>query len=196
MIVVLSSRCYLLSEPAVSMEAEDSEQNLDNENFEQRFCKRYDGFGSYLLRNRVNKRSQKVKLDCEGFTHYLQTGALGKFEEAGTPNIREVGFEATHEPYACYKIWSPRPRWDRAENGLWRFQHYFVALSYGECVSNSGSGPIRIFDSFKEMLVKDAFPRDAFVDANGDLTKDVDQAVIGESLVYCKSDYKWGPELP
>jgi len=125
--------------------------------------------------------------DCEGYAHYLVTGKPGTFEETETPEIKKVGFEKEHRPYTCYKIWKPTVPWLREES-LWSGMHYFVHLENGECISKNGCGPVRFFDSFKEMLLADVFhSADAFhgrfINEDGKDTNNVDEAVIGESMM-------------
>jgi len=126
--------------------------------------------------------TKHVSFDCEGFAHYLMTGKIGKFEEIEIPNINKVDLKKEHKPYTCYKIWQPRAPWVREEMGFWGGVHYFTHLENGKYISKNGCGPTRFFDSFEEMLMKDAFPfgfiSEDYKDANG-----IEQAMIGESII-------------
>lgn len=136
----------------------------------------------YYQSGRWPKAYPKAKLDCEGFTHYLMKGKIGKFEENGIPEISEVSFEQKHQPYTCYQIWCPSALWVREEQGFWKPVHFFMYLEDDQYVSHNGAGPFDIFNSFEEMLRADAFPG-GFVTRDSKITKDFEQAVIGESLV-------------
>lgn len=126
--------------------------------------------------------TKHVYFDCEGLAHYLMTGKIGTFEEIETPSINKVDLKKEHKPYTCYKIWQPNAPWAREEMGFWGGVHYFTHLEKGKYISKNGCGPIRFFDSFEEMLKKDACPlgfiTEDYKDANG-----IEQAMIGESIV-------------
>src|ERR1700733_4655395 len=56
--------------------------------------------------------------------------------------------------------------------GRWAF---FYAFEEGQYISTNGCGPLRIFDSYQEMLEKDAFPH-GYVTEDYCSTKDFHQA--------------------
>ncbi|MBA2728516.1 MAG: hypothetical protein H0U49_10145 [Parachlamydiaceae bacterium] len=126
--------------------------------------------------------TRHVYFDCEGLAHYLMTGKIGRFEKIETPNIHKVDLKKHHKPYTCYKIWQPVAPWAREELGFWGGVHFYTHLENGEYISKNGCGPIRFFDSFEEMLTKDAFPfgftTEDYKEANG-----IEQAMIGESMI-------------
>lgn len=128
------------------------------------------------------KTFPKASLDCEGLAHYLMTGKVGRFKETEAPIISKVNLETKHKPYTCYEIWKPHAPWVREEMGFWSPVHFFMYLEDGEYISTNGCGPVRIFDSFEEMLKKEAFPF-GFVTEDYKTTKDAEQAIIGESMI-------------
>lgn len=128
------------------------------------------------------KAFPRARLDCEGLAHYLMKGEVGKFEKTEVSTISKVGLEKEHRPYTCYKIWQPAAPWVREEMGFWGPVHFFMHLENGEYISKNGLGPIRIFNSFEEMLRKDGFPS-GFVTEDYKITNAIDEAVIGESMV-------------
>ncbi len=128
------------------------------------------------------KAFPKASLDCEGLAHYLMKGKIGKFEQTETPKITKTTSKKEHKPYTCYKIWQPAAPWIREVNGFWTGVHFFMHLEEGECISKNGLGPIIFFDSFEEMLKKDAFPF-GFITEDYETTDDMDKALIGESLI-------------
>lgn len=123
-----------------------------------------------------------IYFDCEGLAHYLMKGKIGPFEAIETLEIDQVDLKKGHRPYTCYKIWQPRAPWARQEMGFWGGVHYFTHLENGEYISKNGCGPIRFFDSFEEMLRKDAFPF-GFTTEDYQETKNIEQAMIGESMI-------------
>jgi hypothetical protein len=123
-----------------------------------------------------------ASLDCEGLAHYLMTGKVGKFEEAKAPIINKVNSETKHKPYTCYEIWTPHAPWVREELGFWGPVHFFTHLENGEYLSKNGCGPVRFFDSFEEMLKEEAFPF-GFLTEDCTVTRDIEQACIGESII-------------
>lgn len=121
--------------------------------------------------------------DCEGLAHYLLTGRVGIFKECIEVKINKVHLDKiSHRPYTCYEIWQPAPPWVCEEQGFWGTVHYFTHLEEGRYISKNGGGAIRIFNSYKDMLEKDAFPF-GYVTESYTTTKDVNQAMIGESIV-------------
>ncbi|NGX48008.1 MAG: hypothetical protein K1000chlam3_01394 [Chlamydiae bacterium] len=143
-----------------------------------------------LFYSRYNKNTSewpkaypKAELDCEGLAHYLMAGKIGRFDEKNEVNkIYQVDLKKGHRPYTVYEICQPRAPWVREELGFWGAVHYFVHLEDGKYISKNGFGPIRFFDSFEDMLQKDAFPF-GFITEDYTDTNDIERAAIGESLI-------------
>lgn len=129
------------------------------------------------------KAFPKAHLDCEGLAHYLMTGTIGKFEKTQNPTISRLDLEKPHKPYTCYELWKPNAPWVREEMGFWGPHHFFTHLEDGEYVSKNGGGPIRVFSSFMDMLLTDGYHRGVFITEDYKDTDNIEQAVIGESLV-------------
>lgn len=115
--------------------------------------------------------------DCEKFAHYLMTGRVAEFEKTQESTIRRINLEITHAPYTVYKLWRP----SRLDNG-WAFVHFFTHLVDGKYISKGGLGPIKTFSSFEEMVKEHVFSY-GFFTKDLHLTDDIEEAVIGQSIV-------------
>ena len=130
------------------------------------------------------KSFPKAILDCEGLAHYITKGKIGEFTNTETSIISQVDVNSKneHKPYTGYEIWRPHAPWVRKEDGFWGAVHFFTYLEDGVYISTNGCGPIRFFESYKEMLSAEAFPH-GYVTADERYTNDIEQAMIGESMI-------------
>lgn len=131
----------------------------------------------------INKKKGGKSFDCEGLAHYIKTGSIGCLVDPPAPNIYQVDVNlARHVAFSGYKMWY------RRLDGSWGMQHYFVYLGNNEYLSKNGAGMVSIFNSFKEMVMKDGFPG-RLVDINGLTTNNIAEVVIGESVAFTRVDY-------
>ena len=65
---------------------------------------------------------------------------------------------------------------------LLRDHHFFTHIENGKYISVNGFGPIRIFESFQEMLKQDGFPK-GFAIKDYKNRENVHEADIGQSVI-------------
>jgi hypothetical protein len=121
-------------------------------------------------------------LDCGGIAYYMCTGKNGNINniakkyESDQPNIMDGISQRVpdhHKPYTVYALLT------RSILGGFSFQHYFTYLDDGRHISKTGFGPIRIFESFGDMVRKDGFPT-GMNKKDGEKTKSVEEVYTAD----------------
>lgn len=128
------------------------------------------------------KVAVKAEFDCEGLSHYLLTGLVGKFDVKDS-DVKSITVEEKHLPYTVYGLWAPNNPNLREQLGYWGSRHFFMHLEDGQYISKNGFYEIQIFKSFHEMLEKDGFPKGYctkdYTDTNSVYEADMGQSAVG-----------------
>lgn len=168
------------------------------------------------------KKLRTSKSDCEALVHFIQTGVPNHYPQNLHSTWARKGYvvdplTVTHQPHTGYVLLAKHKDYMREyEEADYGFIHAFIVTGDGRYLSRNGLGPIRIFSSYRDMLVADGFPH-GFVDDRGYPTESkgyprgfVDEsgraakykegmippnAVVGESVMFSLQDMT-GSEPP
>jgi hypothetical protein len=121
--------------------------------------------------------------DCEALVHFIFTGVPNHctLERVAEKNVYEVDpNNPNHSPYTGYYLMIPVTIPHRKGFG---FQHAFVVLDDGKILARNGSDAIRVYPSYKEMLIYDN-PQ-GLADTKGNIIKNLTNIPHGSKFGEC-----------